>query len=419
MSHRKTLLTLALFPLLTYLIGCDAIGTPYPTAARSSPSPTLEAAVMATPTTDPTAPPRRSPTALPFPPRPEDLADYPPAIVTYLNDTAGDVDGLRAMLEGWETLADVTDLLRVDVDDDGEGELLLIIVGPSEEYVVNRTGDLLVIDIHAEKYALAYQATGDSLLTDPALLEVDDINSDGHTELAFTSTSCGAHTCYTRVHIVASGKGTYKDLTDGGIEMSYVEPRLSDWDNDGVLELMMYGGTIGSIGAGPQRARTEIYRWDATKYALSETIYDPSNYLYFKVLDANQALLDGELERAATLYEEAIQNPNLQVWMEENEREELTSFSRYRLSLTHLLAGDIDSAQVLQDELLAQLPDSVYAQVVAVLWDTYLRDGDLRTACEDVGTFAAAHPETAGMLSDYGYGNPTFTSEEVCPLTLF
>ncbi len=105
--------------------------------------------------------------------------------------------------------------------------------------------------------------------------------------------------------------------------------------------------------------------------------------------------------------------------MEENEREELTSFSRYRLSLTHLLAGDIDSAQVVRDELLAQLPDSVYAQVVAVLWETYLRDGDLRTACEEVGTFAAAHPETADMLSDYGYGNPTFTSEEVCPLTLF
>lgn len=224
---------------------------------------------MATPTTDSTAPPRRSPTAVPFPPRPEDLADYPAAIVTYLNDTAGDVDGLRAMLEGWEALANVTDLLRVDVDDDGEGELLLIIVGPSEEHVVNRTGDLLVIDIHAEKYELAYQATKDSLLTDPALLEVDDVNGDGHTELAFTSTSCGAHTCYTRVHIVASGKGTYKDLTDGGIEMSYVEPRFSDWDSDGVLELMMYGGTIGSIGAGPQRARTEIYRWDATKYALS------------------------------------------------------------------------------------------------------------------------------------------------------
>ncbi len=105
--------------------------------------------------------------------------------------------------------------------------------------------------------------------------------------------------------------------------------------------------------------------------------------------------------------------------MEENERDQLASFSHYRLCLTYLLAGDIDSAQTVRDELLTQAPDSIYSQVVTILWDTYLRDGDLRTACEEVRAFAAAHPETADMLSDYGYGNPTFTSEEVCPLTLF
>jgi hypothetical protein len=36
-----------------------------------------------------------------------------------------------------------------------------------------------------------------------------------------------------------------------------------------------------------------------------------------------------------------------------------------------------------------------------------------------VGDSAAAHPETAEVLADYGYGNPTFTVEEVCPLQLF
>lgn len=285
--------------------------------------------------------------------------------------------------------------------------------------MVNHSGDLLVIDARAQKYELAYQATRDGFLTDPGLLEVDDVNGDGHTELAFTSTSCGAHTCYTAVYVVASGMGTYKDLTDGGIEMSYAEPDFTDWDNDGVLELVMHGGTIGSIGAGPQRARTEVFVWDGTKYALSETVYDPSNYLYFKVLDGNEALLDGELERAATLYKEAIQNPSLQIWLEENEREELTSFSRYRLSLTYLLLGDSEAAQRVRDELLTQVPDSIYAQAVTVLWDAYGRDGNLKSACEEVAAFAAAHPETADVLSDYGYGNPTFTPDDVCPLALF
>jgi len=69
--------------------------------------------------------------------------------------------------------------------------------------------------------------------------------------------------------------------------------------------------------------------------------------------------------------------------------------------------------------LLTEQPDNIYAQVVTVLWDTYLVDADLRAACEAVGTFAAAHPQTADVLADYGYGNPTFTPEEVCPATLF
>jgi tetratricopeptide (TPR) repeat protein len=201
--------------------------------------------------------------------------------------------------------------------------------------------------------------------------------------------------------------------------MSYVEPSFADWDGDGVRELIMYGGTIGSVGAGPQRERTEVYKWDGTAYVLSETVYDYSNYLYFKVLDANQALLEGEYGGAVALYREAIDNPNLDVWMEEGERVELAAFSRYRLTLTYLLLGEAASAQATRDELLGAQPDSIYAQVVSVFWDSYERDADLKMACEQVGEFAAAHPETVEVLADYGYGNPTFTPEEVCPIELF
>jgi tetratricopeptide (TPR) repeat protein len=323
------------------------------------------------------------------------------------------------MLEKWEALRRVTDLLRVDVDDDGAGELVMVVVDPSPDYGVNLRGDVLVVDKDEQRYSLAYSAAGESLLLDPALIEIDDLNGDGHTEMAFSSTSFGAHTCFTTVFIVASGTGQYQDLTGGGIEMSYVDPSFVDWDGDGVRELIMYGGTIGSVGAGPQRERTEVYRWDGTAYVLSETVYDYSNYLYFKVLDANQALLDANYEEAVALYREAIDNPNLDVWMEEGERVELAAFSRYRLTLTHLLLGEVASAEATRDELLGAQPDSIYAQVVNVFWDAYEREADLKVACEQVGEFAIERPETVEVLVDYGYGNPTFTPEEVCPIELF
>jgi hypothetical protein len=390
--------------------------TPGPTARLQSaglPPPT------ATPTAHPTAPVEESPTPVPLAERPGDFEHYAEAIVTYLNDSQGDMDGLRTMLEEWDALRHVTDLLRVDVDDDGAGELVMVVVDPSPDCGVNLRGDVLVVDQDEHRYSLAYSASGESLLLDPALMEIDDLNGDGHTEVAFSSTSCGAHTCFKTVCIVASGTGTYQDLTGGGIEMSYVDPSFVDRDGDGLRELIMYGGTIGSVGAGPQRERTEVYRWDATAYVLSETVYDYSNYLYFKVLDANQALLEGEYEGAVALYREAIDNPDLDIWMDEGERDELAAFSRYRLTLAYLLLGEEASAQATRDELLGAQPDNIYAQVVNVFWEAYERDADLKVACEQVDEFAAAHPETVEVLADYGYGNPTFTPEEVCPIEFF
>jgi tetratricopeptide (TPR) repeat protein len=363
--------------------------------------------------------PSASPSPVPFPPQPGDFNKYAKAIVGYLIASRGDVDGLREMLESWGALRHATHLLRVDVDDDGQGEFLITLVDPTAEYVTEIPGDLLVIDIDGEEYRLSYQAASDRVVSDPALLEVDDLNGDGHTELAFSSTACGAHTCTTTAYIVGSGLGTYDDLVNGGIEMTFAEVQFTDWDGDSVSELVMYGGIIGSVGAGPQRARTEVYKWDGRTYALVDTIYDPSNYLYFKVLDANQALLEGDYAAAAELYQQAIENPNLEAWMGEYEREDLTAFSRYRLALTYLMIGDADAAKAVRDEVLKEQPDHIYAQVVTALWDAYLIDGDLRSACDEVAGFASEHPQTADVLANYGYGNPTFTPEEVCPISLF
>ncbi len=419
MGTSRVLCTLTLALLVIGLAGCGDLPLPDFIIPQPSATATVELAAISTPTPQQIPTPSASPSPVPFPPQPGDFNKYAKAIVGYLNASQGDVDGLREMLKSWGTLRHVTHLLRVDADDDGQGEFLITMVDPTAEYVTEIPGDLLVIDVDGEEYRLSYQAASDRVVSDPALLEVDDLNGDGHTELAFSSTSCGAHTCTTTVYIVGSGLGAYDDLVNGGIEMTFAEVSFTDWDGDSVSELVMYGGIIGSVGAGPQRPRTEVYRWDGRTYALVETIYDPSNYLYFKVLDANQALLKGDYGTAAKLYQQAIENPNLEAWMGEYEREDLTAFSRYRLSLTYLVIGDADAAKAVRDEMLKEQPDHIYAEVVTALWDAYLRDGDLRSACDEVRGFASEHPATADVLANYGYANPTFTTEEVCPISLF
>ncbi len=418
MSNARVLSLVVLSLVAFSLFGCNE---DLSQAALPAPSPTGAGFVspVPIPTAERTTVSISSPTVVPLPPRPDDFGNYAPTIVEYLNDSKGDEDGLRATLESWGALRQVTDLLRVDVDDDGTGELLLVIVDPSPDYGINARGDLLILDREGGRFSVAYSAAGDTPLLDPVLMEVDDLNGNGHTELAYSSTSCGAHTCFTTVYVVASGTGTYEELTGGGAEMAYVDPGFRDWDGDGIRELLLYGGTIGSVGAGPQRARTEVYGWDGVAYVLVESVYDPSNFLYFRILDANSAFLAGEYDSAIVLYREAIDDPGLDVWMQESEREELVAFSRYRLSLTYLALGQVDQARAARDELLAEQPDNIYAQIVAVLWDTYLREGSLRTACEEVTAFAGSHPQATEVLADYGYANPTFTPEEVCPTNMF
>jgi hypothetical protein len=418
-SGTLLMLVVSLGSLAAVGCGTGAIGGAVSTA---SPQTTAAPTLQPTATVQPTPTPLASPAVAVPPQRPERFELYAPTIISYLNATEGDQDALRALLEDWGVLEHATDLLRIDVDDDGVGELLLVIINPSPEFGINAEGDVLVLDVQDDTYHVAYSAAAgveDSVLTDPALIEVDDFNEDGATEIAYSSTSCGAHTCFTSVYVVASGTGTYEDLTGGGIEMAYADPSFEDWDGDGVLELIMHGGTIGSVGAGPQRERTEVYKWDGDEYSLSETHYDYSSSLYFTVLDANRALLGGEYDRAAMLYKEAIHNPNLDVWMEETERAELAAFSRYRLSLTYLLMGELAQAEATRQELLAAQPDNVYSQVTQVFWQTYQQQGDLLAACQEVNAFAELHPEAVEVLADYGYSNPTFTAQDVCPEQLF
>jgi len=83
------------------------------------------------------------------------------------------------------------------------------------------------------------------------------------------------------------------------------------------------------------------------------------------------------------------------------------------------MMGKVGLAEEAGEELQAVQPGNIYARVATTLWDAYQAQGDLEAACQEVNDFAHLHPEAVEVLRDYGYSNPTFTAEEVCPLELF
>lgn len=346
---------------------------------------------------------------------PGELADYPAAVVDELNRTAGDLEAVRTWLQDCGALAQEGETFhRTDVDDDGEDEILAIVTDPAAEEFFNVPGEFVIIDGQGNDHQLTYRADVETA-TDLAVFDIRDFNANGRTEVAFTTSSCGAHTCFTTIYVIEWDGTAYQDLTGGGHEMAGPEISFENRDRDDALELLMHGGVIGSVGAGPPRPREEQYDWDGSLYVLTKTTWDESEFLYWKVIDANDALAAGGFQEAIQLYNEALTDETLQTWAREEEREELAAFSRYRLAVTFAALGDMDTAQLRVEELEQEQPDDIYAEVARLFFDTMTDTSDVAAACQAVNAFAADNPETTAVLDSYGYATPEFTADMVCP----
>lgn len=408
--------------------------TPLPTATEAAPSPT-DTPVLPTPSETPIPPtstdtpvvvtvertptPTRTPSGL-WPPRPEAFVSYVEDILAYLNASPLHIVRLRAMLHDWRAISERLGAVEeADLDHDGLLEWIIVIADPLSQ-TLSVPGDLLVVDREDTVFVMRYQASA-QLAEAPenvAILAAKDINADGKVELAYTTTSCGAHTCITAVHIVAWDGEAFVSLSPGKIEMENpLSPaRLENRDDDPALELVLYGGVISSVGAGPQRARTDIYKWTGMDYVPVETVYDESDLLYFKVLDANMALMAGDYSQALALYQEVLVSSSLRVWKGVQERDDLGAFSRFRLVLTYVLVHDESRAQAILEEMQSTQPEHIYNQLAQVFWDYYTKQGGVTAACQAVAEFAQEHLQAVEILNGYGYANPTFTASDICPI---
>jgi hypothetical protein len=179
----------------------------------------------------------------------------------------------------------------------------------------------------------------------------------------------------------------------------------------------MHGGLIGSAGAGPQRARTEIFGWNGSTYTLTQQFVDASNFRYFKVIDANALMSGKNYAGALALYQEAVSNAALEEYAIDamTERANLQAFARFRIVVAQTLIGDAGRAQAAYDDLLAAQPKHIYAQVANSFWQGYVPTHSVSAGCASATGFAVAHPEVADVLANFGYANPAFTTKDVCP----
>jgi len=97
-------------------------------------------------------------------------------------------------------------------------------------------------------------------------------------------------------------------------------------------------------------------------------------------------------------------------------RDAARQFAAFRMALIGLRGLDEVQAYNWQDWLRTHSPDSALTRAVDTLLREWSADQDLDAACAAVTLQLAGETDPTGPLADLGYGNPSLTGKDVCPV---
>jgi hypothetical protein len=338
----------------------------------------------------------------------------------------GSLDGLEARLIEWGSIDENGGVIdgEQDLTGDGVPEVVAIVIDPDAFVVSGAFGKILVYGCEDQAYRLLY----DSEVENGDLISLRDLNDNGVADLVYTSTSCGAHTCSVDVTLVEYQliSKSFVSLLGEPVGGPFAELAVVDTDLDGVAELILDVGTIGSIGAGPQREYRYTYVWNGVHYVLGDSEPTTPEYEWYPIhfiQDGDAAAEAGDYNEALASYDSLIRRSNHPTW--ENGEDEISAlqlYARYRTMVTYLLLGDETNAGAAAtvfaeyDGSGGALGDG-FATIGKVFWDTYLESGSVGEACREVRSYAFDHPDIYQLLNEFGYANRLYEAYDICPFT--
>jgi len=333
--------------------------------------------------------------------------------------------------------------MMLDLDGDGFDEWFVTVplssptetepcleCNPGEFWIVN--GDGLVYQL----------SNSDSIyLVLPSVLTHADMTGDNLPEVVVTSEILGAHTTTTIYHIVSAHYGRIEDIIRRRNELDLIsdffrpvygyesidevlfssaEQEITDVTGDGLPDLILHGGAIGSIGAGLQRERTEIWAWDGKQITLANIQWEHTSWRIHTLFDAEFAFALGDYETAIARYESVIFDDALEDfeswtggYTAQQSHDDTRQYAAFRLALTHLKLESVEKAIFWRHWLNAEYPNLPTAESVNLLLENWQESKNLTQACEVVTRFLRDYNGPTIFIST-GYANPNLTSETLC-----
>ena len=360
---------------------------------------------------------------------PTEFAEYIDLTTAYVSTPQADLAALLPWLQQCcppkdETCLEVAGrVYQYDLQSDSSLTVLIVDLathksaGPEQSL-------LLIYHKTDDRYALIQTMTSLEYWWWAGFIGIGDINDDGVHEILWTDSTCGAHTCSSNMQ-VGRWNGTNYETWNvsnlGGNYPSYTF-MLASPPNTG-QNIVVYGGRIGSVGAGIQRSWTTIYvSPEGGPYERSQSIYDFSSCLYFHVTDANTlfdqaaqlgfqpviaayefALNDLTLRQSCFFYGSDHPDPRIK---------QLLDYIRYRLVVAYTAVGQSDQALRYRD----QITITAIQGAADTFLQHYQATQDVVQACAETTNYAEANPDSWQFLADWGYANPGFSAIYLCPI---
>ena len=352
-------------------------------------------------------------------------------VMDLLNATQGDVEAVLDQLAAWwkdhqpyaEKRPPNVWAYAADLDDDGVPELLIsipILVSPDTECGISSCRAYVVVFEREEGLFAPVHIFGTHFLSYPQVLTAEDLNGDSKTELVLRTHECGAHTCIVYLQVGRWDGQHWHDL--GSMRQTFSEITLVDQGDDGTKEIVMYGGIVASVGAGLQRKHTLIYGWQDGRYRLLEDIPDSDPCIYFRMLDANAALVAGDIDQALNLAMDAVMYSDDAIRCQEYPREwgqvRIISYAAIEAMLVHALRHEPGAMEALLHEVETKYNrlDNPYVEAARRLVLTYQETQDPVIACEAMERAVRERLSQARFFRSYGYNMEQLPLKHICPL---
>jgi hypothetical protein len=244
------------------------------------------------------------------------------------------------------------------------------------------------------------------------------VDGNDQPEVAYVTSTCGAHTCWDRLYVLGWDGDGFVNYAADMPDYPYPTFELRD------RQIVVRAGAIASAGAGLQRTYEEVWRLDGQQFSQVERQVGPATARIHYVHDGDAALARGNYGAAVDHFQMGLDDTSLPtglVWADESVAEiVLEAYARFKLMVAYAASGDMQSAASEYDALVDNHPEEtpgyIYAVIGEAFWREFEATGAPRSACQAAVAVAEEKPEAAESLYS-GYANPEYEPTDLCRLT--